>query len=78
MPLAFRAVLTRPERKGGDPVLVLATVRGAGIAYLMVLSPLPSSTQGKDNRRVQMTKVVLLYRSNLPCTVKPDPWCIWI
>ena len=39
---------------------------------------LPSSTKGKDNRRVQMTKVVLLYRSNLPCTVKPDPWCIWI
>src|SRR5215210_4731809 len=32
---------------------------------------LPSSTQGKDDRRVQMPKVVLLYRSNLPCSVKP-------
>jgi hypothetical protein len=39
---------------------------------------LPLSTQGKDNRRVEMTKVVLLYRTNLPCSVKPHPWCIRI
>src|SRR5215217_4912138 len=35
---------------------------------------LSSSTQGKDNRRVEVTKVVLLYRTNLPYGVKPSPW----
>src|SRR5215207_9492133 len=37
---------------------------------------IPSSTQGKDNRCVQMTKVVLLYWTNLPCSVKTRPWRI--
>jgi hypothetical protein len=35
---------------------------------------LPSSTEGKDNRGVEVTKVVLLYRANLPYGVKPNPW----
>src|SRR5918993_5308783 len=33
-----------------------------------------ASTKGKHNRRVQMTKVVFLYRTNLPCTVITRPW----
>ena len=37
---------------------------------------LPLSTQGKDNRGVEMTVVVLLHRTNLPCRVKTRPWCI--
>src|SRR5215218_2794108 len=37
---------------------------------------IPSSTQGKDNRCVQMTKVVFLYWTNLPCSVKTRPWRI--
>ena len=36
----------------------------------------PPSAQGKDDRRVEVTKVVLLYRTNLPCGVKPSPWHI--
>jgi hypothetical protein len=39
---------------------------------------LPLSTEGKDDRRIEMTKVVLLHRTNLPCSVKTYPWCIWI
>ena len=35
-------------------------------------------TEGKDNRRVEMTKVVLLYRTNLSYSVKTRPWCIRI
>jgi hypothetical protein len=35
---------------------------------------LSSSTEGKDNRRVEMTKVVLLHRANLPYSVKTRPW----
>ena len=37
---------------------------------------LPLSTQGNDNRRVEMTVVVLLYRTNLSYSVKTHPWCI--
>ncbi len=37
---------------------------------------LPPSTEGKDNRRVHMTKIVLRYRTNLPCSVKTRPRCI--
>jgi hypothetical protein len=39
---------------------------------------IPSSTEGKDNRRVEMAKVVLLYRTDLPCSVKTYPRCIRI
>jgi hypothetical protein len=39
---------------------------------------IPLSTQGKDNRRVEMAKVVLLYRTDLPCSVKTYPRCIRI
>jgi hypothetical protein len=34
---------------------------------------LPPSTEGKDNRGVHMTKIVLLHRTNLPCSVKTRP-----
>jgi hypothetical protein len=37
---------------------------------------LPSSTQGKDYRREKMMVVVLLYRTNLPYSVKTCPGCI--
>jgi hypothetical protein len=40
--------------------------------------PLPSSTEGEDNRRVEMTKVVLLYRTDLSHSVKTHPWCFRI
>ena len=39
---------------------------------------LPLSTEGKDNRSVQMTKIVLLYRADLPRTVITGPWSIRI
>ena len=45
--------------------------------YLSAWS-IPSSTQGKYNRRVQMTKVVFLYRTDLPSTVITRPWRIRI
>jgi hypothetical protein len=35
---------------------------------------LPSSTQGKDDRGVEMAKIVLLHRANLPYGVKTRPW----
>jgi hypothetical protein len=35
---------------------------------------LSSSTEGKDNRCVQMTKVVLLYRTDLSPSVVTCPW----
>jgi hypothetical protein len=38
----------------------------------------PSSTKGNDNRSVEMTVVVLLYRTNLSYSVKTHPWCIRI
>jgi hypothetical protein len=37
---------------------------------------LPRSTEGKDNRRVHMTKIVLRHRTNLPYSVKTCPGCI--
>src|SRR5215216_1016668 len=45
--------------------------------YLRAWS-IPSSTQGKHDRRIQMTKVVLLYRADLSHSVKTYPWCIRI
>jgi hypothetical protein len=39
---------------------------------------IPSSAQGKDDRRVEMTKIVLLYRTDLSHSVKTYPWCIRI
>src|SRR5215216_4225138 len=39
---------------------------------------LPSLTQGENNRRVEMTKVVLLYRTDLSHSVKTHPRCIRI
>src|ERR687897_492938 len=40
----------------------------------MLVWSLPSSTEGKHNRRVQMMVVVLLYRADLPRTVITRPW----
>jgi hypothetical protein len=37
---------------------------------------LPSSTEGKDNRRVEMAVVVLLYRTDLPYGVETRPGCL--
>ena len=39
---------------------------------------IPSSTEGKDNRRVEMVVVVFLYRTNLTRTVITCPWSIRI
>jgi hypothetical protein len=39
---------------------------------------IPSSTEGKDNRRVEMMVVVFLYRADLPRTVITRPWSIRI
>src|SRR5918992_4772452 len=38
----------------------------------------PPLTQGKNNRRVEMMVVVLLYRADLPCTVITCPWHVRI
>jgi hypothetical protein len=35
---------------------------------------IPSSTEGNDDRRVQMTKVMLLYRTDLSPSVVTCPW----
>ena len=45
--------------------------------YLRAWS-IPSLAQGKHDGRVQMTKIVLLYRTDLSHSVKTYPWCIWI
>src|SRR5918995_1832248 len=39
---------------------------------------IPSSTQGKDNRREEMKVIVLFYRANLPYSVETCPWCLRI
>src|SRR5215213_1085337 len=39
---------------------------------------LPVSTQGEHNRRVEMMVVALLYRANLPRTVKTRPWHVGV
>jgi hypothetical protein len=39
---------------------------------------LSSSTQGKYDRRVEMTKVVFLHRTDLSYGVITHPWCIRI
>jgi hypothetical protein len=43
----------------------------------LVWSP-PSSTEGENDCRVEMTVVVLLHRTNLPPSVKTRPWCLRI
>src|SRR5918998_2157666 len=35
---------------------------------------LTSSTEGKDDRRVEITVIVLLYRTNLPESIEARPW----
>ena len=53
---------------------------GVGLSSVnrYVRMALPSSSEGKDNRSVKMTKVVLLYRTDLTYSVKTYPWCIRI
>src|SRR5829696_8844170 len=53
------------------PPSIVACLRGHHVLWIL------TSTQGKDDRRVQMTKVVFLYWTNLPCSVKSRPWRIW-
>src|SRR5215204_5820185 len=52
------------------PPSIAACLRGHHVLWIL------ASTQGKDDRRVQMTKVVFLYRTDLPCSVKTRPWRI--
>jgi hypothetical protein len=46
----------------------------AGFAYLTVLSILPYSTEGENNRRVVVVAVVLAHGADLPVSVKTRPW----
>jgi hypothetical protein len=46
----------------------------SSVKHLARAWTLPWSTQGKDNRCVQMTKVVLLYRTDLSPSVVTCPW----
>ena len=50
----------------------------SSVKRVTLVWPLPSSTEGKHDRRVKMPKVVLLYRTDLSYSVKTCPWCIWI
>ena len=52
----------------------LLSTRNAG--HLIEAWSLLSSIQGKDDRRVDMTKVVCRYRTNLPVGVETYPRCI--
>src|SRR5687767_1210303 len=54
------------------PPSIAACLHGHHVLWIL------ASTQGKDDRRVQMTKVMFLYRTNLPCSVKTRPWHIWV
>src|SRR5215210_7575250 len=55
-------------------VIHLFGVSSSSVKHFASSWSLPWSTQGKDNRRVEMTKVMLLYRTNLPYSVKTRPW----
>jgi hypothetical protein len=46
----------------------------SSVKHLARAWTLPLSTQGKGDRCVQMTKVVLLYRTNLSPSVVTCPW----
>src|ERR687891_270008 len=50
------------------PPSIAACLHGHHVLWILV------STQGKHNRRVEMSKVVFLYRTNLPRTVITRPW----
>src|SRR5687767_5651896 len=50
------------------PPSIAACLHGHHVLWIL------ASTQGKHNRRVEMTKVVFLYRTNLPRTVITCPW----
>src|SRR5215204_1335408 len=52
------------------PPSIAACLRGHHVLWIL------ASTQGKDDRRVQMTKIVFLYWTNLPRSVKTRPWRI--
>jgi hypothetical protein len=55
-----------------------ALAANSGVTFHEESEEAPTSscwlTEGKDNRGVQMTKIVLLYRTDLPCSVKTHPW----
>jgi hypothetical protein len=46
----------------------------SSVKHLTRAWTLPWSTEGKDNRCVQMNKVVLLYRTDLSPSVVTCPW----
>ena len=46
----------------------------SSVKHLTRAWTLPWSTEGKDNRGVEMTKVVLLYRTDLSPSVVTCPW----
>jgi hypothetical protein len=46
----------------------------SSVKHLTRAWTLPLSTQGKDNRGVEVTKIVLLYRTNLSPSVVTCPW----
>src|ERR687898_310234 len=50
------------------PPFIAACLHGHHVVWIL------ASTQGKHNRRVEMSKVVFLYRTNLPRTVITRPW----
>src|ERR671910_225859 len=50
------------------PPSIAACLHGNHVVWIL------ASTQGKHDRRVEMTKVVFLYRTNLPRTVITRPW----
>src|SRR5918995_1675682 len=50
------------------PPSIAACLHGHHVLWIL------ASTKGKHNRCVQMTKVVFLYRTNLPRTVITRPW----
>ena len=56
----------------------LFRVKHSSVKRYVRACSIPSLAQGKDDRGVEMTKVVLLYRTDLSHSVKTHPWCIRI
>jgi hypothetical protein len=57
--------------KGGVPVFGVSL---SSVKHVTPVWSLLSSAQRKDNRGMEMTKVVLLYGTYLPYSVKTRPW----
>ena len=48
----------------------------SSVKHLARAWTLPWSTEGKDNRGVEMAKIVLLYRTDLSPSVVTCPWYV--